>query len=218
MVCAHPKFCCLSVVACVPVRFCFLEKGILQKFWKILWLPDIKVLPGCRAFSHSVSTKSIARGLPKRMLKLRFDRYLMFHKINGFNLFYLNRFAAFQCGLAISVWDCQFTGSLTTTRNNGSRIQRKWIGNWKYTSFLSLCPFLGGSVTELLARRTRNPAVKDLSPVLRFLRTTSWICYSLGLSSNSRPRLSVSKWPTGCLLSVGHFNFVMLLIIWVVCL
>ena len=34
---------------------------------------------------------------------------------------------------------------------------------------------------EWLARRTRNPAVKDLSQVLRFLQTTSWICYSAGL-------------------------------------
>ena len=43
-------------------------------------------------------------------------------------------------------------------------------------------------MAEWLARRTRNPAVKDLSQALRFLQTSSWICYSVGLSSNSRPR------------------------------
>ena len=48
-------------------------------------------------------------------MKLRFDRYIMFHKITGFNLFYLNRFAAFQCGLVTSVSDSPFTGLLVVT-------------------------------------------------------------------------------------------------------
>ena len=44
-----------------------LEKGILQKFWKLFWLPGIKfvkTLPGCWAYSHSVFYKTVLSTKP----------------------------------------------------------------------------------------------------------------------------------------------------------
>ena len=62
----------------------------------------------------------------------------------------------------------------------------------------------GGSVAEWAACRTRNPAVLGSSPAL----TTTWICFSVALSSNPSAATLVNS-QLVCLLPVGILNNVM---------
>ena len=74
------------------------------------------------------------------------------------------------------------------------------------TGFFFCTPVIRGSVAEWSAHGTRNPAVLGSSPAL----LTCWICSQL-----SRVQIlgHTCKQSTGCLLSVGVFNRVMLYLI-----